>query len=334
MGRSQWTREQVLEEIRLRHAANQSLGHSCMMKENARLVMAAQRLFGSWGQAVETAGIDYQVLKRQIKDHSVATRKPRGYWSPERIRNLLQERLAVGKSINHQAVFGDDPSLLASAVKIFGSYERAVEQCTGLPYKQVRLTEAWSKEKIVQMIQNLKAAGVSLASRSVMLSYPDLFAAGNLHFGTWKAAVEAAGLSFLEEQRRDRWTPEKVKQVLRAWAASNSRGLPQSVGDYVRRHFDSWESALTWAGLDPSLAWTRRKRRPAPWTSKSVIEAIRQRARDGQSLSQTVVKKEYSGLLYGAARCFGSWVKAKEAALDPKASLFEADEESEQCGHP
>jgi hypothetical protein len=76
-------------------------------------------------------------------------------------------------------------------------------------------------------------------------------------FGSWNAALEAAGLP----TRRCAWTPPEVLSALAAWAYTHGR--PPTLSDArtdpalpvqgaCERHFGSWNDALRAAGLAPN----------------------------------------------------------------------------------
>jgi len=52
-----WTKERVIQEIRRRSDNRHSLKYNAARGENAALVAAARRHFGSWGQALAAAGV-------------------------------------------------------------------------------------------------------------------------------------------------------------------------------------------------------------------------------------------------------------------------------------
>jgi hypothetical protein len=81
------------------------------------------------------------------------------------------------------------------------------------------------------------------------------------HFGRWEDALHAAGLPPQPRMPRSarQWTDAEILKALNAWAAANGRppagidftvapqGAPSSTT--VRKHFGSWNAALTAAGL-------------------------------------------------------------------------------------
>lgn len=58
--RNWWTKERVIEEIQALERLGERLSYAAMQEAYPGLVAGAGRLFGTWGQAVEAAGISYR----------------------------------------------------------------------------------------------------------------------------------------------------------------------------------------------------------------------------------------------------------------------------------
>ncbi len=126
------------------------------------------------------------------------------------------------------------------------------------------------------------------------------------HFGSWNAALRAAGLKPTHDRRR--WTREQVLTALRADAERQGRTptskqwerRPATRPGYnaVRKHFGSWNAAIEAAGLVPE---------DPKWTRDTVLHALRELERElGRQptsgdlpLRQMVIK-----------RTLGSWAAA------------------------
>ncbi len=117
------------------------------------------------------------------------------------------------------------------------------------------------------------------------------------------------------------WSKEKVISELRRHRQDGPKMHPQ-LDDAARRHFGSLRAALKVAGLPCG-------KRPPPyesWTRDSVIEAIRERKRNGRSLRRA--RREASTLYSAGKRLFGNWSAACAAAGYPRTSRdhYTADE--------
>lgn len=190
--RRKWTAEAILERIRQLHTEGEDLSHSAAKRKHQYLVVVAisPRFFGSWRAAVEAAGIDYQ----EVSKHE--------YWSRERIVQRISKLHADGESLSHEEAKRSHGALVsaASSPRYFGSWGAAVS-AAGLDYNEVRKINRWNSENIIKTIRRLAAEGQSVSSTAMrQLGHRGLLeaAARPDRFGSWEAAVEAAGVS-LEE---------------------------------------------------------------------------------------------------------------------------------------
>jgi hypothetical protein len=172
-------------------------------------------------------------------------------------RQLLVEirrRAKAGHPLNSGANRGD--WVYAAAVRFFGSWGAAVEKA-GFTYATIRLRDL-DPEQVLGRICDLAAAGDLLVAGQ----HPLLRAAAVRHFGSWAAAVQAAGCELPD---RRTWTREKVIDQIQD---DLRRGLPVTTMAVLRRNeplygagrreFGSW--AATLAAVDPRLLPLRWRR--------------------------------------------------------------------------
>lgn len=190
-----WTRERVLQRIRELYDSGEDLSHSAAKRNHQYLVVVAinHRFFGSWREAVEAAGIDYE----DVSKHE--------YWSRERISERIRELHDGGESLSHEDAKRNHGALVsaASSPRYFGSWGAAI-RAAGLDYDQIRKINRWTREKILQTILDIHSRG-ELVNNSNMrrLGYRGMMeaAARPENFGSWAAAVEAAGISYEDVKR-------------------------------------------------------------------------------------------------------------------------------------
>jgi len=107
--------------------------------------------------------------------------------SPEEIVRELKRRARHGGPTALRSGSNRGDWLYAAAVKHFGSWKKAVED-TGHRYADIAI-RPYTAQEVKQRIRAIAAAGErTLASREKRLS-----AAASRLFGSWKAALEAAG---------------------------------------------------------------------------------------------------------------------------------------------
>ncbi|NNE34854.1 MAG: hypothetical protein HKN13_06440, partial [Rhodothermales bacterium] len=123
------------------------------------------------------------------------------------------------------------------------------------------MTKRWSKEAIVETIQELESRDADLSYTGLRKAgYAGMYGAARKHFGSWKNAVRAAGVEASKGSRRHgerRWTK---RLVIEAIGHREGQGLPLSHSDVQRhdaslmngavRRFDSWKNAVVAAGID------------------------------------------------------------------------------------
>ncbi|MHB9024768.1 MAG: hypothetical protein ACYC7E_11440 [Armatimonadota bacterium] len=131
------------------------------------LVHAAQRVFGSWGAAVEAAGFDYSKIRRYRK------------WSRERVLERIRMHHAKGEDLSWRNVaYTLDPALAAAALREgrFDSWAEALRTAGLVPEKVARYRR-WSLDLVQKELAMLLRQGVSLDQMTLQRQAPGLLAA-------------------------------------------------------------------------------------------------------------------------------------------------------------
>ncbi len=216
--------------------------------------------------------------------------------------------------------------LLAAGIRYFGSWRAAVE-ATGISYDSVRKYRDWSKSRIISTIKELHGQGVDLSFRAMMLSKyaPMVYAAIRPnHFGSWKHALEAAGLESNEIYRYRSWDDDailsEIRRLQEEGADLSSKRMDETANPLIataRRRFGNWGAAVERAGIDYNAI--RRRRR---WTKEKIVEEIRDLQAKRVDLRSGSVRRTHPALFAAACkpRFFGSWGKALQFALDSVAA--------------
>lgn len=131
-----WNQERVIEAILTRALRGESL--VARLVEPRSLTEAGSRFFGSWREAVTTAGLDPTVTemppRRKKRGDQSATRSDNApqrvpaytVWSKERVVARIQERVRENKPVNAYAVTREFPKLYAAGIRHLGSWEAAI----------------------------------------------------------------------------------------------------------------------------------------------------------------------------------------------------------------
>ena len=181
----------------------------------------------------------------------------------------------------------------------------------------------WTKDKIIEEIQRLHGADQDLSPTAIQKSDSALFssARSRSHFGSWRAAVEAAGLDYDDLKRvKQRWTREEILGRIREMHAQGhdlldprfkTRNRSLYLAACAHRYFGSWRRAVQAAGLDHE---TMRENRV--WTRARILRTIQELAAQGKPLGWAYIEEHEPGIYRAARRRenFGSWAQAIEAA--------------------
>jgi hypothetical protein len=186
---------------------------------------------------------------------------------------------------------------MQAARRYFGSWSKAVI-AAGVDPLKLRRVVPWTKERIIEAILTRTLNNEPLGSRSVQPR--SLADAGAKVFGTWAAALEAAGVDakltvrkFLGEQHED------------GHASVAPPGEPNEHLSLRPRSPDL---------LSPFAAHTHAR----PWSKPKVLEAILARLHSGQAMNAKAVYREDRPMYRAATRRFGNWSHALfSAGLDP-----------------
>jgi hypothetical protein len=199
----------------------------------------------------------------------------------------------------------EEPRLVRAAYKHFGSWRYAVEAAGFRASGKQR----WDSQRILSEIAERHRQRESLANSRVPVPLRE---AAVLHFGSWRAAIERAGLDYSTIRlSRDR-SPERVLELIRAGAKTGRQGVgPQgaitfAVAEQARHEFGSVSAAIEAAGLDPARVMRVRR-----FTEGQVAAEMRKLARENPDMTISDVSATAVG--NAAKRRFGSVVAAAEA---------------------
>jgi hypothetical protein len=143
-----------------------------MLKNHAALFSSSRREFGSWNSALRTAGITTNQVSKKLHKSRLGT-----------LRSL---RDAVER-LPRAAI---PPVLKSQAAYYFGSLRNALAALK----TDERLLNGWSKQKIITTILQMQRAKESLSSWKARCEVPALESAARNYFGSWRNALQAAGI--------------------------------------------------------------------------------------------------------------------------------------------
>ncbi|MFO7955597.1 MAG: hypothetical protein R6X33_00670 [Candidatus Brocadiia bacterium] len=246
--KSGWNKEKIVSQVKELYEAGEDLSYNRMARKHQGLLAAANYHFGSWGEAVEAAGVDYAREVRKIPK-----------WTREKIIETIREAYEAGEDLSWTNVTKNkEYSALAYAAirdNQFGSWDAALE-AAGVDPSEVRRYESWDEEKIIRRIRERQEEGKPLNSKAMQDQDSKLFNAALNYFGGWDKALEAAGIDPEDVYKRRRWSRELIRKEIKELdeegedlAAPNMRENHSSLYSAACKYFGSWTAAREACGI-------------------------------------------------------------------------------------
>jgi len=321
------TKESILTEIKRRDREGVALNSNAIQKgafRDVALYLAASRLFGNWGNAIEAAGLDYRKISR----------KPSSPYRDKasvilEIKRRKRKKQPINTSALKEGEFRDY-GLYSHGRKFFGSWGNAIE-AAGLDYRKINRKPSspyQTKQTVLEEIKHRKKKGLPLCYSGIKRDAASLYRQGRKLFGNWGNAIEAAGLDYRKINRkpsspyRDKASVileikrrKRKKQPLDAKALNEGEFRDYNLYSHGRKFFGSWGNAIEAAGLDYRKI---AKYPPSSYqTKKAFIVEIKRRKKNRLPLNFSEIKTgafRDTGLYPAGRKLFGSWKNAIEAA--------------------
>lgn len=177
----------------------------------------------------------------------------------------------------------------------------------------------WTRKSIVAEICRLHETGAEMNYAAAERDYLNLVRAAAWHFGTWRLAVETAGLDYPSLSKYRRWGRERIAERIRelhaqgadlSWRAISLDVDPPLAAAALRSNgYATWAEALAAAGIDVNDV-----ARYQQWNEERVLREIKELHRSSVPLSSKAAQQSHSKLFCAARRRFGSWDDALRAA--------------------
>ncbi len=277
--RETWGKGKIVFIILDLRRRKEAINSNHVQKNHQNLYGAAVRHFGGWRQAVETARLNYAaILLRHQRS-----------WSANRVVAAICHRFRQKLPINGFAVYKQDRGLYQAAKRYFGlkGYEKALK-IAGFDPKELNPKLIWPKKRVMSEILKRYRRGVPLNVFWMLRYCRKLYMAGRNRFGSWKKAVQTAGLNYAEikKQKIFWWTPNRViyqiKRLERAGIRLSSKFIHLSHGDLfaaATKIFGSWSQAVEAAGIDYRLHCKI-------WSSKAFVRKLTET--DVETIEQSI----------------------------------------------
>jgi hypothetical protein len=145
--------------------------------------------------------------------------------------------------------------------------------------------------------------------------YPDVYAAAERIFGSWRETIEVCGFKYEDIRKYREWSREKVLQEIKDLKKKGSPINSQYAQDYQKplymaaiKRFKNWGAALTAAGIDYTKIRLRRK-----MSKKEIKKEILELYSKNIDLAYPHMREKYQYLLAAAMKKWGdgSWAEAR-----------------------
>jgi len=250
---TKWTKEIIIQKIIELYKNGESLANSKVRIKYATLRMAARDKFGSWKNAIEAAGLNYDKINLRANEEK---------WNKKKVTNRILLIYQEGGDISNTHLRKVNNSLLKAGINHFGNWRKAVES-TGIVYDTILkcVPYKWNKSKVIEELRRVHNLGEELSDDNISKNRNALYNAGRKYFGNWKSAVEATGFDYtqIRHYQQQYWSKEKiVKSILQL----NKKGVDLNDNEIARtngalrsiacsrRYFGSWRNAIEAAGFN------------------------------------------------------------------------------------
>ena len=166
-----WDGQKIIKKLQNMRDRNLPLYARYMLNNHTALFSSSRREFGSWNKALRAAGITKEAPNKLHKSRLGTLRS---------LRDIIgtRPRAAI------------PPVLKSLAAYYFGSLRNALAALK----TDERLLSGWSKQKIITTLLRMQQAKESLSSWKARCETPALASAARNYFGSWRNALQAAGI--------------------------------------------------------------------------------------------------------------------------------------------
>ena len=177
-----WTSD-MIQDVILAANGKEPLNSHYFSTNHPSVYAAAERLFGSWGNAITACGLDYKAIRKYR------------VWNRMRIVSAIKKRYQNGEPLSSNYVQRNVKTLYMASIHHFKSWGEAVRMA-GLDYETIRIRRSMTEDQIRKEIRRLYGNGKDLAYPNMRKNHQYLLAYGmkKLGGGSWAEARRACGI--------------------------------------------------------------------------------------------------------------------------------------------
>lgn len=178
----------------------------------------------------------------------------------------------------------------------------------------------WTQKVILEGIRKRVRSGKQVHYSAVWRGQKELYWTAQRLFGSWKAALRAAGVPREAWTLWPKWSRARIVDAIRKRYRSGRAvqysavwKVDKSLYWAAQRHWGSWKAALRAASI-PRESWTIRPK----WSRDIIADAVRRRFRSGKPVHYSAIRRADSALYKAALRHLGNWRTALRLADIPE----------------
>ncbi len=144
---------------------------------------AAERTFGSWGEAIESCGIDYNTIRKYKS------------WTKQAVLDEVRRLAKANEPLHSKYAQNNYKPLYMASIRRFKNWGHTLTSA-GIKYDEVRLRRSMTKEEIKKEILALFRKNENLSYTNMRENYQYLLAAGmkKLGDGSWARTRRQCGI--------------------------------------------------------------------------------------------------------------------------------------------
>lgn len=182
--------------------------------------------------------------RKEYRKKNIGKKRSLKRWTKELVIERILERAKQGLPLNAQAVQQEEGYLYGAAVKHVGTWEATLIEAgvdpTDHKKKRGRRKPIWTKELVIQKIQDRARKGLAVNAGTVQCDDSPLYQAARIYIGSWKKALEESRLDpeQLKPKKKQNhkphkpkgyWTEEKIHEHFKHFLSNTNDLSPTSV---------------------------------------------------------------------------------------------------------
>jgi len=177
-----WHEEKIQNHI-LERQGSEALNSRYYATTYPDVYAAAERTFGSWGEAIESCGIDYNTIRKYKS------------WTKQAVLDEVRRLAKANEPLHSQHAQNNYKPLYMASIKRFKNWGHTLTSA-GIKYDEVRLRRSMTKDDIKKEILALFRNKENLSYTNMRENYQYLLAAGmkKLGDGSWARARRQCGI--------------------------------------------------------------------------------------------------------------------------------------------